>query len=316
MAAPRYPLDKSAGLAVTVLCRRCGYDLRSRRPDERCPECSLPVDRSLRGDALAVSDPQWVQRLRFGLMWLARSIVAIVAAAVLNAILQAGLGILGLERSWTGTGILRSALNFALLTVPLVGLAVATWLVTTPELAQDERQSLVSARLVARALIPISLMVSAMDLVERVASSLSTILASLSRVIAEVLGTVAIAISVAATAALMIHLSSLAKRVPAPKIADAMRTIAIGSIVCGTVRAAARMTASLLIKNVSGTDISQGSGSQTIVLSGVFGLIAGVAMLVGYAILIAGIVQIHRLNTEVERACRRTQTDSDAAWKA
>ena len=50
-----------------VLCRTCGYNLRSLSLDSLCPECGARVEFSLRGNLLRFSDPQWLKHLSVGL---------------------------------------------------------------------------------------------------------------------------------------------------------------------------------------------------------------------------------------------------------
>lgn len=47
-------------------CIGCGYNLRGLSPNSRCPECATPIAQSIRGNLLKYSDPQWLERLRFG----------------------------------------------------------------------------------------------------------------------------------------------------------------------------------------------------------------------------------------------------------
>lgn len=47
-------------------CIGCGYNLRGLSPESRCPECATPIAQSIRGNLLKHSDPQWLERLRFG----------------------------------------------------------------------------------------------------------------------------------------------------------------------------------------------------------------------------------------------------------
>src|SRR5271170_2025196 len=41
------PTISDAPLTEDILCMRCGYNLRTRRPSEICPECALPVAPSI-----------------------------------------------------------------------------------------------------------------------------------------------------------------------------------------------------------------------------------------------------------------------------
>ncbi|MCE7973818.1 MAG: hypothetical protein DYG92_05735 [Leptolyngbya sp. PLA1] len=63
----------------TVHCLRCGYNLSGLDHGARCPECSLPVARSLAGDLLRYAEPGYLGSLRVGLMLLACTAGAQVA---------------------------------------------------------------------------------------------------------------------------------------------------------------------------------------------------------------------------------------------
>ncbi len=47
-------------------CITCGYDLRSLPTEQSCPECGTPIELSLRGDLLSLSDPAWIAKIARG----------------------------------------------------------------------------------------------------------------------------------------------------------------------------------------------------------------------------------------------------------
>lgn len=55
-----------AEIAEDTQCIRCGYNLRGLSKGGLCPECGIPIERSLRGDLLKYADPEWLEKLRFG----------------------------------------------------------------------------------------------------------------------------------------------------------------------------------------------------------------------------------------------------------
>ncbi len=57
------PLDRD------LPCRDCGYNLRGLSTDGRCPECSLSVAESNRGDAIEHANPAWLSVLYRGALW-------------------------------------------------------------------------------------------------------------------------------------------------------------------------------------------------------------------------------------------------------
>lgn len=61
-----------------VHCLSCGYNLRTRRHDEACPECGVAVRQTI-DTALTGADARWIARLRAGLAWL------LIGAAAMTA---------------------------------------------------------------------------------------------------------------------------------------------------------------------------------------------------------------------------------------
>lgn len=85
-------------------CSGCGYNLRTLGRDALCPECALPVAKSLDGAHLESADPMWLRRQMWGLRLLITSSVLLSLGTYfsltpwpMTALL--GLGISG-PRSW------------------------------------------------------------------------------------------------------------------------------------------------------------------------------------------------------------------------
>jgi MFS family permease len=141
--APAIALDASGRIAVDIVCRKCGYNLRGLLPDGRCPECGTAVGRSLHGDLLRFSDPEWVQKLASGMNWIVASIVIGFLGGVMGVVFAA------LFMSFIGS---RSFVVFA----PLAGLVfgvfalVGYWKVTTPDPARLSEERGLSARKLVR----------------------------------------------------------------------------------------------------------------------------------------------------------------------
>ncbi len=117
-------------IASDIACRGCGYNLRTLSHDQLCPECGLPVARSVLGDLLRYSDPAYVRTLSRGAwLTLAPIIFGLFAAAfgfVLSVVLTASGGGSG------GLGVVVFVSSIAQLIGSLIGVIGAWWL-TTPD---------------------------------------------------------------------------------------------------------------------------------------------------------------------------------------
>ncbi|MCL4221726.1 MAG: hypothetical protein KJZ65_10210 [Phycisphaerales bacterium] len=109
-----------------VVCRACEYELGGLLTDGYCPECGLPIQASMRGDALVLAEPAWLGRLQRGawaVVWTTLAWLGIRAAG--------GPGIALLSQ---GSSTLIASL---VLKVVLTGLSLwfllGIWNLTTPE---------------------------------------------------------------------------------------------------------------------------------------------------------------------------------------
>ncbi len=149
-AGPAAALDGSGNIAISVLCRDCGYNLRGLRPDARCPECGAAVTKSLHGDLLCLADPAWLERLRrggrlvaYGLLWL-----------VIAWLLMVGLGIL-----WEPLdGLAKSASVVLLISLLAAHFAAfyGVWLCTSRDPKRPSEGRRVPVRMLARTAILLS----------------------------------------------------------------------------------------------------------------------------------------------------------------
>jgi hypothetical protein len=83
-SVPVIPVPQ-AGDTVTadIPCRKCAYNLRTLSVAGACPECGTPVGRSIHGDLLRYSDPEWVRKLARGASLILLGITIIVGGAIL-----------------------------------------------------------------------------------------------------------------------------------------------------------------------------------------------------------------------------------------
>lgn len=142
-ALPPIKLDPTGRIDDDVSCRKCGYNLRGLLPDGRCPECGTAVGRSLHGDLLRFSDPDWVQKLASGMNWIFASIIIGLIGGVLGAIF---LGVFSSILSSRSFIVLAPSSGLVFGLVALVGY----WKVTTPDPARLSGESNLSSRKLVR----------------------------------------------------------------------------------------------------------------------------------------------------------------------
>jgi len=213
--APVVALDAAGRIAIDITCRKCGYNLRGLLPDGRCPECGTAVGRSLHGDLLRFSDPEWVQKLASGMNWIVASIVISLFGGALGAISG------GIFSSIVST---RSFVVLAPLSGLVLGVfsLVGYWKVTTPDPAKMMEESGVSLRKLVRLAEVTRYVVAPLNsLMQQLAWSVAAIVLIAVSGIASLVGTVAI----------FLYARKLALRIPDEKLARHCRIVMWGMAV-------------------------------------------------------------------------------------
>jgi hypothetical protein len=155
-----YRLDEQGHIVGDVSCVRCGYNLRGLKPDVVCPECALPVERSLHGDLLRYCDPAWVGQLAKGMRWLVRGVncilafllvgfalgIAFVLAAFIGMLIGVNLAAIGSPGASKGVLVLSivamvvSFSTFGLLLSGAVAGLFGHWWLTAPDPARPDEE--------------------------------------------------------------------------------------------------------------------------------------------------------------------------------
>lgn len=121
------PADTRPQVVPTgVVCRACEYELGGLLADGNCPECGLPIQASIRGDALALAEPVWLKQLQSGgwiIVWTTLAWLGIRAAGAPSIALFTQ-GKLTLAASLTLKVVLTALSLWFLLGI---------WRLTTPE---------------------------------------------------------------------------------------------------------------------------------------------------------------------------------------
>lgn len=200
-------VDGAHGLAEDVTCRGCGYNLRGLARDAVCPECSRPVEHSIR-EELRFSDPAWLHRVGLGML-------IALAGFLLPLLLK--------------LNFMVPAIGLAILAGSIVAPLVGTWLATSPEPGRTGEGAL-SARRVARwCVVALAVLrVAALGLM----FSMPALLLSLGGLSLWLAVLVSVAILIVAIVAGLVYLRRLAERMDARVIRAQLRIVAWGLGTC------------------------------------------------------------------------------------
>lgn len=204
-------LDAAGNVAVDVACRRCGYNLRTLPSAGKCPECGSAVGRSLHGDLLQFSDPEWVEKLAGGMNWI---IASVIIAIFTGMIIESVTMVIG------GTG----GAKFSTIAVPLMQLSlgavglVGYWLFTTPDPGNVEPEKPTSLRRVVRGT----------EVFGYLASPLAQALAVSLPVISGCISAISALVGIVGMFAIFLYAIALADRIPDVLLARSCRTVMWG----------------------------------------------------------------------------------------
>jgi len=262
MATPRQPLDRD------VACARCGYNLRGLLPDHFCPECGTPIERSLQGNVLRFADPEWLEKLRFGIalkLWML--LIAVV------------LGVAGEVARAVGFGAIQVVLG---LIAGVLGLW-ALWLITAPEPNIATAEDPMSLRRFLRVCAVIGFFGEQMESFIKALPAMAsgTFPASVWLILTGAM----MLIGVVAMAGEFVYLRRFARRIPDDKLADNTTVVMWGF--CGTmvlmvILGAVALTVSMGRMAAAGTGAANAPQPPTWAV-GVMGLL-GCGVLIGFLV--------------------------------
>lgn len=113
-------VDDQGRLLEDVACRSCGYNLRTRRISDACPECGNPVQFSLYGEQLEYADAAWVGRICRGAIltgWAWRVLGLMVIALLAMALFSVWWGVTSSMRHVAGVTVGLLLVTHALATL-------------------------------------------------------------------------------------------------------------------------------------------------------------------------------------------------------
>lgn len=148
------PNQGPAVVSFDAWCNSCGYNLLGLPLNGNCPECSKPVDQSLRGDLLQNSDPAHIATLLKGATFVLNGILAQVAIGVITLIVMIILQQMGV--STTAFGLLINFVGVAISGVILFG----WWQFSTLDPAYSGRNDASQARAWIRNLLIVAIVMT------------------------------------------------------------------------------------------------------------------------------------------------------------
>lgn len=119
-----------------ILCVSCAYNLRGLGEKGKCPECGIPIERSLWGDLLKYADASWLRRLRIGLLLMQICSVTVYASMAFSVVTRMFWDTMNASPS---IGFLNTLAMCANIAAVFVGLC-ASWMFATRDPRQAKRK--------------------------------------------------------------------------------------------------------------------------------------------------------------------------------
>lgn len=230
-------LDEDGRIAEPVDCRGCGYNLQGLTPQGKCPECSMPIERSIHGDELRFSDPAWVGSLArgvqfiligfftflgFSILYIIGVIIMAISTATSTATTTGGTGgtanVTVTAMPFTLTPIIIAASSLMML--PWFIIIFGVWKLTTPDPGSMEREASNSVRNVARWCILVTVLTVPLSMMGIATGSTAAAPTALSPTmqIAQYIGLALGVITLVGYIAGLLYLSRLGNRIPNPSL--------------------------------------------------------------------------------------------------
>ena len=149
----------NCGSISPTRCRGCGYHLAGLPISGTCPECGMPVLRSLQGRSLIHSGPDYLAMLHRGVFLIVAGIIAELGISLLTLLVQIWVAFseLGDAATVAFTGRL---LNFGTTIAILIG----WWMFSTPDPAVTEGEKGTRSRRILRGAVIASVVVALIDI--------------------------------------------------------------------------------------------------------------------------------------------------------
>ena len=262
--AARYPDGR---ISDHLQCVTCEYHLFSLKPQETCPECGTPIERSAKGNQLRYADPSWIEALRRGAGWVivatACNLLLGIIGAVLDAWLARSIGVLPMEMVSLLLDVLTAALWF-----------YAIWLFTMPE----PRAAMEDLPFTLGRVVRTSAGIAVLGPMIELAMTLSGLTAA---ILPEMIGLVFALAGLVAWLSLLVHARRLALRIPNDGLAQQTRVVIWGLAISYSWIVAMGIAAVVLVRSGLAGGAAPGAGfGGSLVALGLCICTAGLGVLV------------------------------------
>ncbi|HRK30033.1 MAG TPA: hypothetical protein PLD59_03065 [Tepidisphaeraceae bacterium] len=185
-------------------CRKCSYNLRGLTLASRCPECGTAVGYSAQGDLLRFSDPNWVDKLRYGVNLTIAGVVVAIFGTLALVLLSNSLGTGPAQLLMVANAVIIYSLFF-----------VGAWLITQPDPSGLGEDQYGAARRLIRITLLIGLANTLLQLAPEALEMPETVITML-----QLMNVVASIIAVVGTMAQLKYFAKLNLRIPDAKLAS------------------------------------------------------------------------------------------------
>lgn len=191
-------------------CIRCGYDLRGLPIAGACPECSAPVERSLLGDLIAFSSPEYQATIHRGVFLVQAGIIVSILLFILTLVLAIAFS----------AGQSVTLLGQGLSLIPAALSVWGWWLLSSPDPGQLASNKGESPRRVIRVTVVIQVMFTLVHLAITAISTMAVASQAASSglgIFVLIFAVMSTVVSVAQFFAAMLYIKWLATRLPSPR---------------------------------------------------------------------------------------------------
>ncbi len=281
-----------------IYCIGCGYNLRNLDPSGACPECGMPIERSLQTSILRFASPDWLRNIR-------RGFNLVIFIFVMNLLLGVAVGV----SAGGGAPVVGGSFFAASNVIGLISQLVYIWaifLITAPDPRQSVTESPRSWRRLTRMFILAGFACFAAGLLAQEFASMIAFMA---------IGVVANLIQLGLIFCGLSYLQTLAERVPDPKLAKNTATMK-WAIMIMMVLLVVFAVVFLVMAGVGLGGFGAAPGAAPPAGGGGPGpaagaVVAGVSCFVGvlgFAVFILGIVLFFRYRSAIGRALKEAES--------